>query len=54
VVFVNDKELLHFSYLRYIENEIRKTFSLTGTPIKLIVRERTESTVKKTGNPRGV
>lgn len=40
VIFVNDKELMHFSYTRYIENCIRETFGFKGTPIKFIVRER--------------
>lgn len=40
VVFVNNKELMHFSYLRYLENQIRGVFGLEGTPIKFIVRER--------------
>lgn len=40
VMFVNDKELAHFSYVRYIENQIRESFGFKGTPIKLIVRER--------------
>lgn len=40
VLFVNDKELAHFSYIRYIENQIRDTFGLEGTPIKFIIRER--------------
>ena len=40
VVFVNDKKLMHYSYTRYIENQIRETFGLEGTPIKMIVRER--------------
>ena len=43
VCFVNSKELFHFSYQRYIENRIRETFGLTGTPLRLIVRERGES-----------
>lgn len=43
VVFVNSKELFHFSYQRYIENQIRETFSLDGTPVRMIVREREES-----------
>jgi GTP-binding protein len=38
VIFVNDKELMHFSYTRYIENQIRETFGFKGTPIKLIIR----------------
>lgn len=42
VVFVNDKRLFHFSYKRYIENCIRETFGLTGTPIRTMVRERDE------------
>ncbi len=40
VLFVNDKELAHFSYIRYIENQIRETFGLEGTPIRFIIRER--------------
>ncbi|MCL1831175.1 MAG: ribosome biogenesis GTPase Der [Oscillospiraceae bacterium] len=40
VVFVNKAELFHFSYARYIENQIRDTFGLEGTPIRMIVRER--------------
>ena len=40
VCFVNNDELFHFSYQRYIENQIRSTFGLTGTPIKMISRER--------------
>lgn len=39
-VFVNDKKLMHFSYLRYLENQIRETFSLDGTPLKFFVREK--------------
>ena len=42
VIFVNDKELFHFSYQRYIENCIRDTFGFRGTPLKLIIRERKE------------
>ena len=42
VTFVNRSELFHFSYQRYIENQIRETFGLTGTPVKFIVRERGE------------
>ncbi len=42
VLFVNDKELMHFSYTRYIENQIRETFGFKGTPLKFIVRERKE------------
>ncbi len=40
IVFVNDKELAHFSYMRYIENQLREAFGLNATPIRLIVRER--------------
>ncbi|PKM50746.1 MAG: ribosome biogenesis GTPase Der [Firmicutes bacterium HGW-Firmicutes-7] len=42
VMFVNDKELAHFSYKRYIENQIRESFGFKGTPIKMLVRERKE------------
>lgn len=42
VIFVNDKELMHFSYTRYIENKIRDTFGFKGTPLKFIIRERKE------------
>ena len=42
VIFVNDKELAHFSYIRYLENRIRDTFGFTGTALKFIVRERKE------------
>lgn len=42
VIFVNDKELMHFSYTRYIENQIRDTFGFKGTPLKFIIRERNE------------
>ncbi|HXK77651.1 MAG TPA: ribosome biogenesis GTPase Der [Oscillospiraceae bacterium] len=40
VVFCNRSDLFHFSYQRYIENQIRETFGLTGTPIRILVRER--------------
>ncbi len=42
VMFINDKELMHFSYTRYIENQIRNTFGFRGTPIRFIARERKE------------
>lgn len=42
VVFVNDKQLFHFSYERYLVNQIRKEFGLTGTPVRMIVREKSE------------
>ncbi len=40
VLFVNDPELLHFSYKRYIENKIREAFDFTGTPIRILARQR--------------
>lgn len=43
VVFVNDKELMHFSYTRYLENRIRETFGFRGTALKFIIRERKEN-----------
>ena len=43
VIFVNDKELMHFSYTRYIENQIRASFGFKGTPLKFIIRERKEN-----------
>ena len=42
VIFVNDKELMHFSYTRYIENKVREAFGFKGTPLKFIIRERKE------------
>lgn len=42
VIFVNDAQLMHFSYKRYLENSIRKAFGLDGTPIKVIVRSKDE------------
>lgn len=41
VVFVNDKELMHFSYVRYLENRIRDSFGFKGTSLRFIIRERT-------------
>ena len=46
VCFVNRKDLFHFSYQRYIENQIRETFGLEGTPVRLIVRERGDGNTK--------
>ncbi len=40
VVFVNDKELMHFSYVRYLENKIRETFGFKGTALRFLIRER--------------
>ena len=42
VIFVNDKELMHFSYTRYLENKIRESFGFKGTSLKFITRERKE------------
>ena len=42
VIFVNDKELMHFSYTRYLENRIRDAFGFKGTALKFIIRERKE------------
>ena len=42
VLFVNDRELMHFSYLRYLENQIRSAFGFVGTPLKFVIRERGE------------
>ena len=42
VVFCNDAKLFHFSYQRYLENQIRNTFGLEGTPIRLIIRAKGE------------
>lgn len=46
VLFVNDKELMHFSYTRYIENKIRDAFGFKGTALKFITRERKDSDTK--------
>ena len=40
VIFVNDKELMHFSYTRYLENKIREAFGFKGTSLKFLIRER--------------
>ena len=42
VIFVNDRELMHFSYVRYLENKIREAFGFKGTSLKFIIRERKE------------
>ena len=44
VCFVNRKDLFHFSYQRYLENQIRESFELSGTPIRIVIRERGGST----------
>lgn len=41
-IFVNDRELMHFSYKRYLENTLRKSFDFSGTPIKLSIRNKNE------------
>ena len=46
VVFVNDKKLFHFSYERYLVNQLRKEFGLVGTPIRMIAREKIEKNEK--------
>ena len=45
VIFCNDTKLFHFSYQRYLENCIRNTFGLEGTPIKISVRQRGDKEV---------
>ena len=45
IVFVNDKNLMHFSYLRYLENSIRNAVDFSGTPIKIILRSKSEKDV---------
>lgn len=42
VIFVNDRELMHFSYTRYLENKIREAFGFRGTSLKFLIRERKE------------
>lgn len=42
VIFVNDKKLAHFSYIRYLENQLRNTFGFEGTSIRFIIRERSK------------
>ena len=39
-LFVNDPELMHFSYQRYIENQLRSVFGLEGTPIRIVIRQK--------------
>ena len=45
VLFVNDEELMHFSYKRYLENVLRRSFDFSGTPIRIITRKRNEDEV---------
>ena len=40
ILFVNDPTLMHFSYERYLHNQLRKSFDFTGTPIRIFLRER--------------
>ena len=49
VIFVNDKSLFHFSYERYLVNQIRKEFGLEGTPVRIIVREKSDKEAQKEG-----
>ena len=42
VCFCNDAKLFHFSYLRYLENQIRQVYGLEGTPVRMVVRQRGE------------
>jgi GTP-binding protein len=53
VIFVNDPELIHFSYRRYLENRIRAEYGFLGTPIRLILREReSEDAARRSARPR--
>ena len=47
VCFVNSKDLFHYSYQRYIDNQIREVFGLEGTPTRYVVREREKRNGKK-------
>ncbi|MTI69907.1 MAG: ribosome biogenesis GTPase Der, partial [Firmicutes bacterium] len=42
VIFINDKELMHFSYQRYLENQLRQSFGFEGTPIRFEFKEKGE------------
>lgn len=50
ILFVNEEKLMHFSYQRFLENHIRKSVDFTGTPIKLLIREKTKDTQDKYAN----
>jgi GTP-binding protein len=53
VIFVNDLELIHFSYRRYLENRIREAYGFLGTPVRLILRRReSEEAARKAARPR--
>jgi GTPase len=55
VIFVNDPELIHFSYRRYLENRIREAYGFLGTPIRLIFRARpSEASARRATHPRRV
>jgi GTP-binding protein len=47
ILFVNDTELMHFSYLRYIENQLRATYAFEGTPLRLYVRKGEETELRR-------
>ena len=42
VIFCNNRELVHFSYQRYLENQIRAVFGLEGTPVRIVIRQKGE------------
>jgi GTP-binding protein len=46
VIFCNDIELFHFSYRRYIENQLREVFGFNGTPIQIVIRQRGDDASK--------
>jgi len=53
VVFVNDPELIHFSYRRYLENRIRDAYGFLGTPIRIVLRQReSEEAARRSARPR--
>ncbi len=53
VAFVNDPEIVHFSYKRYLENQIREKYGFLGTPIRLILRQReSEEAARAASRPR--
>jgi GTP-binding protein len=53
VIFVNDPEIVHFSYKRYLENRIRDAYGFLGTPIRLILRRReSEEDARRSARPR--
>jgi GTP-binding protein len=53
VIFVNDPEIVHFSYKRYLENQIREKYGFLGTPIRLILRQReSEEAARRAARPR--